>query len=441
MASTDLAHPPEPQRLRVNPAVPARIGFAAIVLFVAALVLWGTLAPVSGAAIAEGKLQVEGRRQTVQHPYGGVVERMMVRDGQKVTKGQVLFTLSDTEPRARLGVLMAERDARLAQAQRLIAERDERRDPGFTKELVDRASEPSVAQAMANERALMTSRWRQFETETGVQRQTLAGLTEKVDGLKAQLDGIERQHQLVEEEAEGSRSLLAKGLTPKTRVLALEREIARLLADAGAKRSEIANAREGIKGAELEIARLERQRVNEITGELRDVQAKLVELNPKLDAARDVLARTMITAPATGAVVGLSVFTEGGVVQPGAKMLDVVPSGDPLIAEAELRLTDVNEVKTGQTADVRLTSFTRNERPTISGEVLTVSADRLTDERSGEGYYAVQIRLDPADVDKANVELSAGMPAEIIVTTRPRTLIDYLVGPMVDEITGAFRER
>jgi HlyD family secretion protein len=223
--------------------------------------------------------------------------------------------------------------------------------------------------------------------------------------------------------------------------MALERNAAQLEADRGQATADIARARQAIGEAETELAKLERARVTDITNELRSVQARIAELGPKIDAAKDVLARTQVTAPATGAIVDLSVFTEGGVVQPGARLLDVVPKDNPLIVDARLQLADVNEVSPGRSADVRLTSLPRSERPTIRGEVLNVSADRLTDERSGQGFYSIQVRLDPQDVRKAGVDLQAGMPTEVVMATRARTLIDYLVSPLVDEMTRAFREK
>jgi len=171
------------------------------------------------------------------------------------------------------------------------------------------------------------------------------------------------------------------------------------------------------------------------------VQSKLAELQPKIDAAQDVVERTEIRAPATGSVVDLQIFTEGGVIQPGSKVLDIVPTGNPLIAEVRLKLFDVNEVVVGRQADVRLIGINHAERPTINGVVQTVSADRLTDKDSGEGYYAVQVALNADDVKRSHVDLQPGMPAEVIVATRPRTLFEYLISPLRDEITGAFRER
>jgi HlyD family secretion protein/epimerase transport system membrane fusion protein len=424
-----------------RPQRPAVVGFAVIAAFVGVLALWGTLAPVSGAAIARGNLQVESKRQSVQHPYGGVVRELLVKEGDQVTKGQVLMSLFDSEPRSRLDVLTIERDALKAREARLIGEREGAREPQLGADLLGRADDPSVAQAVANERAIMAARQRQHATEAEVLRQKVNQLQEQVRGTTAQLTGIERQKDLYEEEADGAKQLHALGYTPKTRILAMERDLAKLEADRGAKRAEIARAREAIAETELEIAKLDRARLTQITDQLRETQSRLVEIEPKIDAARDVVQRTQITAPAAGAVVGLSVFTVGGVIQPGARLMDVVPSKNDLMVEARLPLSDISELTPGRPADVRLVSINHSERPKITGEIQTVSADRLTDERSGESYYLIQVRMNPDDVARSKVDLQAGMVAEVVVTTRPRTFIEYLVSPLTDEITRAFREK
>lgn len=424
-----------------HPELPAVGGFLVIGVFVIVLALWSSWAPISGAAIARGFLQVEGKKQSVQHPYGGVVKQILVTEGATVTKGQLLMTLFDSEPKARLDVLLAERDSMLAREARLIAERDQAEELEFPPKLSSRKDESSVAQAIANERAIMASRRRQFDTETEVIRQKAAQLQELIKGTQAQHDGLVRQRELMEEEAQGARELLEKGYTPKTRVLALERELARLDAERGAKAAEIAKAKEGLAQIDLEIAKVERARLTEITDRLRETQSALVELDAKLSAAQDVLDRTSITAPASGVVVGLAVFTEGGVIQQGARLLEIVPLGNSLIVEARLPLIQVSDIAPGLRADVRLTSINHAERPNIGGEVMTVSADRVTDERSGEAFYAVQVRLDENDVRKSRIILQPGMVAEVVISTRPRTLVEYLVSPLMDEITGAFREK
>lgn len=424
-----------------NPAAPAIVGLAAVVGFATFFVVWGAFAPISGAAVAEGNLQVETERQSVQHPYGGVVTRILVSEGQQVKKGDTLLELSDADPRSKLDVLTTQRDALLAETGRLISERDGADTPAFPPELMQRNDDPNVRQLMANETAVMNARKREFEAQLGVSHAKEAQLQAQIAGVEAEIEGLERQNALIEEEAKGARELLEKGYTPKTRVLALERTEAQLDADRGSKLSERGSDEQAIGEARLSIAKLERSRVSEIADNLRKSQSSLAELGPKIEAATDVLNRTRIVAPASGSVVGLSVFTEGGVIQPGARVLDIVPSDNPLIVDAQLQLADVSEVHEHSTTDVRLTGVPRNERPKLRGEVLTVSADKMTDKQSGKGYYQVRVKLNPDDVRDSRVALQPGMPAEVIVSTRPRTLFNYLLGPLMDELNGTFREK
>lgn len=430
-----------PFRAPSDPWQPAKAGIVVLALFAVIVVAWGAFAPLSGAAIAVGNLQVESRRQSVQHPYGGVVKRLYVKEGDSVVKGQVVLLLSDTEPRSQLDVLMVEDAALKATEARLMAERDGATAATFDVILREHRGSRAAVQAAASEAAVMTARRRQYESETGSLRQRIAQLEEQIRGASARLQGAERQAALIGEELSGARQLAASGFTPRNRVLALERNAAQLEADRGQAIADIARSRQAIGEAEIELAKLDRGRMTDITNELRSTQGKIAELGPKIDAAKDILERTEVTAPASGSVVGLSVFTEGGVIQQGARLLDVVPKDNPLIVEARLQLSDVNEVAVGRSADVRLTGLPRSERPTIRGEIMTVSADRLTDERSGQGYYSIQVRLDPQDVKGARVDLQAGMPVEVVIPTRARTLVDYLVSPLLDEMTRAFREK
>ena len=423
-----------------RPGRPALVGAIVVGAFASAMTLWGTLAPISGAAIASGNLQVEGRRQSVQHPYGGVIRQLLVRDGAHVEKGQLLLVLDDSDPRAKLDVLVADRDASRAAQARLMAERDGRAAPEFGVDPKD--AKPALRQAMANEVAMMAARKHQFEAETAVLKGKTAELTAQIGGTQAQLTGTEKQRELLSDEMNGAQRLYEQGYTPKTRILALQREDAKLQADIGAQRATIAGMQQQIAQNEAEIAKAERARMSEITDQLRSTENKLAELTPKVDAATDVVTRTQIRAPATGSVVGLDVFTEGGVIQPGAKLMDIVPSDNPLIVDAQLKLSDINDVTVGRRAEIRLTGVNYVERPRLYGTVRTVSADRVTNDKAGgPGYYAVEVSLEPEDVKKSRIELQSGMPAEVIVPTRPRTLFEYLFGPLRDELTRAFRER
>jgi len=424
----------------VDMRVPEWLGLAAIAAFLIFLTVWGLVAPLSSAAIATGSLTVEGRRQAVQHPYGGVVRSLLTKDGDHVAKGQTLMVLSDSEPRANLDVLISERDGLLAEEARLIAERDGEKEPDFSR-LADRRGSRQVEQTVANELAMMAARARQEATATAILKQKAEQLRQRKEILQAQVDGIERQRGLVEEEAKGARQLLASGFAPKPRVLALERSLASLDGDRDSRMADMLRNQDMVGEAELQIAAHERDRLAGITDRLRQVQIQLSTLGSKISAAEDVLARTTIQAPATGEIVGSTVHTEGGVIKAGDTLFEVVPSDNRLVVDARLPVTDIDQIKPGMPADVRLTSINRNERPNIRGEVTVLSADRMTEELSGRAYYPVKVVMNADDVRDAHIKLKSGMAVEAVIATQSRTLFDYLLGPLIDELTRSFRER
>jgi HlyD family type I secretion membrane fusion protein len=433
---------PTPAPLTVPDQVsgPVHAGLIAIGLFFGGLGAWSAVAPVAGAALAPGVTRVEGNRQSLQHRDGGIVRRILVKEGNKVERGKVLLLLDDTAARARLDMLTAQRDALKALEARLIAEREDR-EPAFDVILTDRRGEPAVADLMASQRALFLSRKNQFGTEVAVLNKKVAQLREQIAGTLTEADGLERQISLIREELTDFRGLYEKGYAPKTRVLALERTEARLMADRGAKLADVAKAGQAIGETELTIARTEHARLTEVTDQLRDTRTKLVELEPRVTEALEVLQRTWLVAPVAGEVVGLTIFTEGGVIAPGARVLDIVPARGTLVIEARVRPEDVHDIATGAAAEIRLTGMIGRQRPALTGTVDVVSADRLADARSGEPYYAAQVRIEPSSLEQARVTLQAGMPADVLIATKSRTVLEYLISPLSDQIARAFREQ
>lgn len=425
----------------MNPAAPARLGLIVIVVFVMAMIGWGALAPLSGAVVANGVLQAEGGRKAVQHPYGGVVAELLVREGDTVRAGQVLMRLSDADPRAQYDVLASERDTLMAAQGRLVAEQAGETEPRFADDLLSRVDEAGVQQAINSEIALMAARAKQFETGANVLQQQKSQLDERITSADAQIDGLEAQRESIAGELTDAQALLAQQLIERSRVLAQERSLNEIDSQISVLRTDIASASKAIAEAEFQIAGLARERQSEVSEGLRVNQAALAALTPQLAAAQDVLARTEIVATDNGTVVGLVIHTEGGVIAPGQELLGIVPSDAPMIVEARMQLADITDVERGEIADLRLLSLPASTRPRLSGTVETVSADRVIDERSGQSYYALRIALDAQQVADAGVDMTSGMPVQVVIPTSGRTLLDYLTSPLLDEVSGAFRER
>jgi HlyD family type I secretion membrane fusion protein len=424
-----------------NPWRPARMGFAVIAGFALLLGTWSVAAPLSGAVVANGSLQVEGRRQHVQHPYGGVVSKINAREAQQVKRGDILITLSDTQPRARYNVLKQNQLALLAEKARLIAERDGANKPDFAALMQVEADRDAAAEFIRNEESVLASRNQQYAARLDVGHQQIVQLREQSGGVKSQLEGLTRQAELLAEQMVGLRKLAKSKIASRNQVMALESRQSEANSAIASRRAELASISAKIAEAKLRITELKRERISEATASLQDADAKLAELGPNLETAMDVLERSQIRAPATGTVVGLKVYTEGGVIEAGASLMEIVPSDSPLFAEARLRLSDISDVKPGQIVDVRLSGVPREIRPKITGTVRSVSADSLSDQATGAGYYALQVQLDRQDLERAKIALQPGMPVQAIIETQPRTLAEYLAGPLIDEVSGAFRER
>lgn len=424
-----------------NPLKPAFMGLSAIFLFILMFVVWGYTAPLSSAAIAEGSLQVRAQRQSVEHPYGGVISRLLVMEGQHVERGQALIELDGTEARANLAIANAEVVVLLAEHARLICERENAGPECLDRFEAESLQRPGLKDALANERAIMLAQKLQYDAEKGMRTSRVFQFREKIAGLKAQVDGLSVQAKSLMAELEGARQLFESGFTSRTRVRELERAYARALADKGSRIADIAGAKQSIAEAELAVAKLGRARITEITTQIRRTQSELAGALPKLDAAQDVVDRTVIKTPVSGAIVDLAVFTEGGVIEAGDRLMDIVPDDTPIIVEARLPLSDINYVKSGANADIQLIGIPRNDRPQLRAEIISVSADKITDPQSGFSYFAVRAKLNQEDLRNSKVRLQPGMPAEVIVTTKSRTLAGYLLGPLFDEIGHAFREQ
>jgi HlyD family type I secretion membrane fusion protein len=421
---------------------PILAGVVVMLLFFGGLGTWAALAPLAGAIVADGVVKVEANRQAVQHLDGGLVKQILVMEGARVDAGEVLVRLDDTAAKANVEVLEAQSDALHALEARLVAERDGRDRIAIPADLAARQHELQVAATLTGQINLFEARRRAFDGQRLLQEQKIAQLKEQIGGYDAQRRSQQRQMALIEEEARGTRELYEKGYAPKTKVLALDRSSASLDGQRGELVADIARAQQQIGEARLQILQLGKDRLSEVADQLRDSQAKLLDVGPRLRAARDTLAHTELKAPRAGYVVGLTAFTVGGVVAKGDHVLDVVPVESPLVVEGQIKPEEIEGVQPGLRAEVQLTAYKQRSVPKVPGTVTKVSADRLTDPHNGTSYYQIQVALD-ADALAAlpDVQLTPGMPAQIMVPTRERTALDYLLAPLTAGFSRALREK
>jgi HlyD family secretion protein len=405
--------------------------------------VWAAAAPLAGAAIAPGVVSPDGSRRTVQHLEGGIIRRILVEDGSVVQAGDPLIALEDVQARAGHEVLQARFHTLAAAQARLLAEQacaDDIRLPDWLIEAT--ADDATALEAMVAQRQLFRTRAQGLADRRAILTQRIAQLREEIAGLEAQIVTDGRQIALITEEIAGLDSLYRKGLAPKTRLLALQRAQSDLEGDRAERRARIARAGQAIGETELQIIAQGTALLDEANEELSRVQAELAEVEQRLAASRDVLARTLIRAPSAGTVVELRFRTPGGVIRPGEPVLDIVPEDEELLVDARLSPLDIDIVAPGMPAQIILPAFKQRHLPRIEGRVRQLSADVIVDPHDGERYFEARIEVDAAQLAaiRPAIELSPGMPAEVYITTAERTMLDYLLQPVFDSLRRAFRE-
>ncbi|MGR4865429.1 HlyD family type I secretion periplasmic adaptor subunit [Caulobacter sp. LARHSG274] len=435
-------------RLSDTPVMAIRIGAGIAGAFFVGFLGWAALAPLDAGAYAHGVVAVAGNRQAVQNREGGVVTAIRVKEGQAVAKDQILVELSASELRASERGMTGEMLTLLAQRARLVAERDGHPDFGPPPEFANLAPEdkPLAEDALRLQRQQFQARRSSLNTQRGVLNQRILQLGQQTNGAERQLDANREQQKLITEELTGVQELASRGYAPKTRVLALQRNAASLTGEDGAYRAQIARSNETIGETRLQILSLERQMMEEVSGQLRDLQVRLDDLQPKVLAAREQLARATVRAPSSGRVVGLDVFTVGGVVAPGQTLMEIVPQDRRLVIQAKVSPNDADDLHPGQRTQIRFTSLHERDLPLLNGTLTELSADSFTDEKTGAQYFRAEVAAPPEELDKirqvrgAQTGLQAGLPVEVLVPLRKRSALAYLLEPLTQTFWRMGRE-
>jgi len=432
-----------------DPSWEVRFGKAVAILFFVIFVGWASFARLDAAAQAPGRLVVAGQRQSVQHRDGGVVGEIMVKEGAHVQRGQVLIRLAAADVKAQERGLSSQAIALLAQRARLQAEQQGRGSIIPPAEFARLAPEDraEAAEAMRIQGLQMRTRAGVLSAQRGVLGQRTAQAGSQGQGYSRQVTATKEQLRLISEELESLRSVAEKGFVSKSRVRALERAKAELEGQSGQYSATVAQSRGEASESRLQVLEARSNYLDKVSTELRDVETMLNEILPKLNAARDQLARTEIRSPATGTVVGLSVFTPGGVISAGQKLMDVVPEKVGLSIEARISPADADDLRLGQTAFVRFATLHERSLPNLVGSVSRISADSFSDERTGESYFTAEITVPREELHKISTvrgpdfELRAGMPVQIQIPLRKRTALQYALEPVTDALWGAFRQQ
>ncbi|MDQ2104260.1 HlyD family type I secretion periplasmic adaptor subunit [Azospirillum isscasi] len=429
----------EPRRAEPSIGGAVRAGCAVIALALGAGLGWGFLAPLDSAAHAQGTVVVDGNRKTIQHLEGGIVAELAVRDGDTVAAGQTLLRLEGTQSRATLEELTAEQAAALVRMARLRAEYAGQRAFSVPRTVVDEV--PAARRALAVQQQLFAARWTRHDGELAVLREQRLQAEREVTAHRAQERSAAEQIVFIEEELAGVLDLFNKGLERKMRVLSLKRAMADLTGTRDQARARALLAEQAVAVADVQLRAKETARLSDIAAEMEEAQNAQDQTAARLKAARDAVERTEIRAPVPGRVVGLTVFTVGGVVKPGEPLMDIVPDNGPPTIEARIDPLDIDVVKAGQTAQVRLSAFKPRRTPPIDATVLDVSADRLTDPTTHAPYFVARVRPLPGALEHLGpAALHPGMPADVLIATGQRRAIDYVLAPLQDAMAHALTE-
>jgi len=417
------------------------LGLTLIALVVGGLGGWMGAAEIDGAVISSGRLVVESSVKKVQHPTGGVVGELLVREGERVRAGQALLRLDATQTRANLAIIVHAIDELTAKRARLEAEKEGAETPDFPQELMARLDDPQVARIVSGERRLFELRRSSREGEKSQLQERLHQLIDEITGLTQQADAKSQEISLIQNELEGVRKLWDKQLIQINRLTNLEREAARLKGERGQLIASVAQAKGRIAEVELQIIHIDQNLRSEVGTQLAEIRGKLAELTERKVAAEDQLQRIEISAPQNGAVHQLAVHTVGGVITPGETIMLIVPNDDKLIVEAQVAPADIDQVHPDQPATLRLSAFSMRETPELTGVVDNVSADLNQDERTGQSYYLARISIPSPEIARlSGVTLVPGMPVETFIKTGERTVLSYVLKPLKDFAARALRE-
>ncbi len=419
------------------------IGCAVAAVFILGVGVWATVSPVAGAVSAAGVIKVENNSKTVKHLEAGIIRQILVHEGDSVRQGQLLFVFDDSQPHALVLQLQSAYDSLSAERARFEAEAANRTAVTFPAELLARRADPAVDAIIVGQQALFAARRAALISQMDIGRQRADEVGNQIVGLKAQVASIDAQLGLNKEELGGVQTLYSGGYAPKTRLLALQRSAASLAGNKGEELAAIARAQQTIGETRIQVLNTQQSRIAEAAEGLETSQDKIADVGARLAAAKDTLSHTTVYAPVSGTVLNLTQFTEGGVVAGGEPLLDIVPSGTPLIIQAKIEPRDAHAVHPGLKALVTLTAYNTRTTPRINAEVATLSADQTIDPHTGKPFFTAELRI-PADQLKrlpAEVKLYPGMPVSTSIVNGERTVMSYVIGPLKDVFTQSMHEQ
>ncbi len=433
---------PEVETGFMNPGPMIRRGAFVIIVFVGGFIAWASFAQLESAVNAPGVIVVESHRKTIQHLEGGIVKDVLVTEGQTVKQGQPLLRLEETQAESNYNLLQDQANGLIAQEARLIAERDGASRITFPPELLAQRDNPKVAQVIAGEENAFATRTAALTKQLDILNQRNSENKSQIAGLQSQQDAVKQQGTLIDQEATGVEDLYKQGLSTLPRVLALRRQAADLTGQNGQIAEHMAQIELNSEENNLQAQNLRNQQLTSVATDLRDVETKKFDVLSRLNAAKDVMTRLDLVAPVAGKIVNLAIHTQGAVIKPGDTVMEIVPDDDALELEAHVRPDEADTIQPGMEAHISFNSYKQRRLPQLTGKVDTISADRLTDQRTGQPYFNVLVTVNSdALKDYSAVRLIPGLPADVAIATGTRTMMDYFLSPVMDVIQNGMREK
>lgn len=423
----------------------AKIGAWVLGLGLVGFIVWAAFAPLDEGVPTEGVVSVETNHRVVQHLTGGIVSQLSVKEGQEVKKGQLLMQLDDAISKARYEEIRQRYLGMRAQESRLRAEKTGNSTIKFHEDLLKNQDDPYIQQHMVNQSQLLLARQSALAADIASRRETIAGQKALIEGYQGVLSSQQDQLALLQDQLSGIRELVKEGYAPRNQQNDLEQKIAAVHGEMANTKANILRANKAILELMQQINTRQQSEKKEIDSDMAQVKLQVESDGEKFKSLQEELARTSITAPASGQVVGLQVHTVGAVIQPGQKIMDIVPAGEPLIIDAQIMPHLIDKIHVGQDSDVRFSTFSNTPQLLVEGKLLSLSKDLLTKPASavdaGGSYYLARISITPKGLkDLAGRQLQPGMPVQVVIKTGERTLLTYLLHPLTKRIAASMKE-
>ncbi|HEY8003152.1 MAG TPA: HlyD family type I secretion periplasmic adaptor subunit [Phenylobacterium sp.] len=434
--------------LPIDPALQRRMrrpmimGATIIGVLVIGLGLWASLTPLASGITAQGEVRVESNVKTVRSREGGTVKQILVQEGQHVRAGQPMLVFNDVEPRAAYDVMQNQADSLEVQAARYVAEATNRPTLEFPADVMARISDPRVAGMVRDQQFLFTTRSQLFESQNSVLAQRLDQVQTQVEGQQAQVASVDEQIKLTDEEMAGYQTLYDKGFAPKPLILRYQRSLADLKGRKGSLLADIARLKQQAGETRMQVAANRDTRTSQAAEGLRDTQTKLADTLPRLAATKEALDHTVIRSPVDGFVFNLTQFTVGGVTGQGETLMEVVPANAPLVVTAMIQPKDIDKVRTGMDARVRLTGLNQRWHSPMAAKVTLISADKIVNDKTGVSFYRADVQIDSKELTKLkrSTQITPGMPASVTIVSGKTTIMGSLISPISDTLHGALRD-